>query len=389
MKKYVLFFVSLLLSVTSYAQPLRDINYEYLYNPDVSVSLELKPVRNQESYTVLYTLTVKDTTGLERQFTIEWEGRDQLSDKEGTAIKLFGEVVSRHAKGLHGRGDIPAAGAPQFLVARVTNQAARRAWLFYTSLEPGLPVNNFLMRNGSVVTTPYILTDDRVTLAQDANEWMVFYYNDDFPAAAPAFSEALARVSRGMEIDSTYRVRGGDQLSFSQKGLYLLQKDTASLEGFAFRVEDDYPQYTKVVNLSGPLIYISTRQESERLALAKGNKKAFDRIVLSIATETERARILMRNYFRRVELANRYFTSYKEGWKTDRGMVYIIFGKPDEVFRFNDREIWSYDNDQFKISLTFTRSGSLFDPDNFVLIREKKYENTWYEVIDLWRNARF
>lgn len=159
--------------------------------------------------------------------------------------------------------------------------------------------------------------------------------------------------------------------------------------GLAFRVEDDYPQYTKLVNLSGPLIYISTRQESERLALAKGNKKAFDRIVLSIASDTERARILMRNYFRRVELANRYFTSYKEGWKTDRGMVYIIFGKPDEVFRFNDREIWSYDNDQFKISLTFTRSGSLFDPDNFVLIREKKYENTWYEVIDLWRNARF
>jgi hypothetical protein len=24
-----------------------------------------------------------------------------------------------------------------------------------------------------------------------------------------------------------------------------------------------------------------------------------------------------------------------------------------------------------------------------VLIREKKYQTTWYEVIDLWRNARF
>ena len=97
----------------------------------------------------------------------------------------------------------------------------------------------------------------------------------------------------------------------------------------------------------------------------------------------------MRSYFRRVELANRYFTSYKEGWKTDRGMIYIIFGKPDTVFRFNDREVWDYKNDRLEISFTFSRSSSLFDPDNFVLIREKKYENAWYEMIDLWRNARF
>ena len=44
---------------------------------------------------------------------------------------------------------------------------------------------------------------------------------------------------------------------------------------------------------------------------------------------------------------------------------------------------------QFKIRFDFARSGSLFDPDNYVLIRDKKYEDTWYEVIDLWRNARF
>ena len=71
-------------------------------------------------------------------------------------------------------------------------------------------------------------------------------------------------------------------------------------------------------------------------------------------------------------------------------MIYIIFGKPDEVFRFDNREVWRYDNEQFRdISFNFSRSNSLFDPGNYVLIREKKYEDTWYEVIDLWRNARF
>src|SRR5688500_9793242 len=339
MEKYILLFVSLVGSVTSYAQPLRYINYEYLYNPDALVSFHLKPVRGEHSYTVLYSLNVKDTTGLASRYSIEWEGRGLLSDKEGNALTLVDEMTSRHARGLQGRGDIPVAEASQFLVARVTNQGVRQAWLFYTALEPNLPMNNFLLRNGSVVTEPYVRITDRVMLAKDTGEWIVSYYDDNFPPAAPAYSEALARVSRGMAIDSVYHVRGDQALTFAAKGLYLLQKDTTSLQGFAFRAEEDYPQYSKIVNLSGPLIYISTRQESERLALAKGNKKAFDRVVLTIASDTERARLLMRSYFRRVELANRYFTSYKEGWKTDRGMVYIIFGKPDEVFRFNDREV--------------------------------------------------
>ena len=97
----------------------------------------------------------------------------------------------------------------------------------------------------------------------------------------------------------------------------------------------------------------------------------------------------MRSYFRRVELANYYFTSYKEGWKTDRGMIYIIFGLPDEVFKFSDREVWNYNNASYKVTFNFAKSPTIFGPDNFVLIRQKKYQTTWYEVIDLWRNARF
>src|SRR5690606_12532002 len=111
--------------------------------------------------------------------------------------------------------------------------------------------------------------------------------------------------------------------------------------------------------------------------------------ILSITQDTERARILMRNYFRRVELANRYFSSYKEGWKTDRGMVFIIFGLPDEVYLFDDREVWEYKNNRLSESFVFVRSGSIFDPGNKVLIRQRKKESSWYEGVDLWRNARF
>lgn len=376
-------------SVCSHGQPLRDINYEYLYNPDASVSFQLKAVRGAEDYTILYSLRVRDTVGLMNQFNIAWEGRSMLGDKEGDAIALREGERTRTLSGFSGRGTISGATAPRYILAKVIHKTSNRAWLFYSALEPNNPVAAFLTRNGSVVTEAYLRTNESATLPDDSGRWIVSYYDDDFPAAAPAFSEAQARVSRIMESDSIYNLMANEEVNFSKKGLYLLQKDTTSIEGLAFRVEEDYPQYTRLTNLPGPLIYISTRQEYERLIASTGNKKAFDRVILSIASDTDRARILMRNYFRRVELANRFFTSYKEGWKTDRGMIYIIFGKPDTVFRFDDREVWTYDNDQFDIRFNFSRSSTLFDPDNFVLIREKKYESTWYEAIDLWRNARF
>jgi GWxTD domain-containing protein len=223
---------------------------------------------------------------------------------------------------------------------------------------------------------------------QRDSSWVVSYYDDNFPAAAPAFSEGQAKVARTMVADSVYTQVDGNRVEMHRKGLYLFQKDTLAAEGFAVRVENDYPKFSRFRNLPGPLIYICTKQEYDRLELAS-DKNAFDRTVLSITGDTERAKKLIRSYFRRVELANEYFTSYKEGWKTDRGMIYIIFGLPNEVYRFDDREVWYYENGLFNITFDFARSGSLFDPDNYVLIRDKKHKETWYEVIDLWRNARF
>lgn len=388
MKKYISI-VFLLLSITVYAQPLRDINYVYLYNPDEAFTFNLKSVRGEGSFTILYALQVKDTSGFMNDYSIQWEGRALLNDKAGTDLSFNNNVSARNKSGLEGRAIIPIQDAPKYIVARVIKNSDKRAWLFYTALESNHPVNNFLTRNESLVLDPFIHTNEKVKLAIDSSEWMVSYYDDNFPPAAPAFSEGQARVSRGMQIDSAFHVLGGDEINFSKKGLYLVQKDTNSLEGLALRVEEDYPQYAKLLNLAGPLIYICTKHEYDRLELAKGNKKAFDRVILSMVTDTGRARSLMRSYFRRVELANQYFTSYKEGWKTDRGMIYIIFGLPNEVFKFNDREVWNYKNDQFTKRFNFSKSSSLFDPDNYILIRDEKFKDAWYEVIDLWRNARF
>jgi GWxTD domain-containing protein len=53
-------------------------------------------------------------------------------------------------------------------------------------------------------------------------------------------------------------------------------------------------------------------------------------------------------YYRRVAYANEAFSHYVEGWRTDRGMVFIILGAPNNVerhpFEFDSKpyEIWQY-----------------------------------------------
>jgi GWxTD domain-containing protein len=57
---------------------------------------------------------------------------------------------------------------------------------------------------------------------------------------------------------------------------------------------------------------------------------------------------LMEEYYRRVAYTNQAFGTYIEGWRTDRGMVYIRFGPPENVerhpFEYNTKpyEIWYY-----------------------------------------------
>ncbi|MFO7447045.1 MAG: GWxTD domain-containing protein [Ignavibacteriaceae bacterium] len=57
---------------------------------------------------------------------------------------------------------------------------------------------------------------------------------------------------------------------------------------------------------------------------------------------------IFNEYYRRVSLANENFSHYIEGWRTDRGMVLIILGAPNNIerhpFEYNSKpyEVWQY-----------------------------------------------
>lgn len=383
--KHLIFIACVLTASLANAQALRDINYNYQYGSSEDFSFAMKPVRVKGQWHVAYRLEVRDTSVRTKDYVINWELRKDLAEKTGASLD---DSTAASPTALVGIKIIAVNAQPEVLVAKIIHQPSRRAWLFYRILEPNYPVTFSLQEQGQPVPQSYVSISDELGLIGE-EPVIVSYYDDAFPASLPPFAEAQGRVSKGMKVDSTFNVQPGSPVNFSKKGLYLLQKDTMAIEGLTVRAEDDYPKFARVASLAGPMVYICTKQEFDRLSNSKIDKKQFDKVILSITNDTDRARKLIRNYFRRVELANLYFTSYKEGWKTDRGMIYIVFGVPDQVYKFQDREVWHYDADMFKVNFTFLKSPTLFDPDNYVLLRDKKYQQTWYEVIDLWRNARF
>jgi GWxTD domain-containing protein len=70
-------------------------------------------------------------------------------------------------------------------------------------------------------------------------------------------------------------------------------------------------------------------------------------------------------YFERIKYANSHFKfDFTEGWRTDRGRVYVLYGKPDETDRYpfeSDKrayEIWKYNAVEGGVEFVFVDLGN-------------------------------
>jgi GWxTD domain-containing protein len=141
--------------------------------------------------------------------------------------------------------------------------------------------------------------------------------------------------------------------------------------------------------MMGPLRYITTKQEYSEMVMKENKKLAIDDFWLKITGTTERGKKVIKKFYTRVQLANKNFSSYKEGWKSDRGMVYIIYGPPDVVYKNNFSESWIYGEEGNLISLNFTfvKIRNPFTDNDFSLDRSPIYKNSWYLAVDAWRQG--
>jgi len=218
------------------------------------------------------------------------------------------------------------------------------------------------------------------------------YFKNDYPLSPPPFSNDRAKLlSYSSDQTTMLDLNEDNRIKVTRPGIYHFQFDTMVKEGYTFfYFEEDFPNLTNAESLIESIRYLTTREEFSKILSSKDRKQAVDDFWLKLGGNRERARILIKNYYSRVQYANRFFTSYYEGWKTDRGLIYIIFGPPASVYRTDVSESWNYSSNSYYGSLTFTfdKLSNPFTDNDFTLRRSNYFEIPWYKAVDSWRDGR-
>lgn len=254
----------------------------------------------------------------------------------------------------------------------------------------------YLMKHlsGKPVFKPFVNIFDTLLISKPSEaskKIFVKYFSKNFsPAYAPFDSDKIIRES--MKPDEIYNLPVKNRQAFfvpRKKGLYHLQTDTAAGGGKIFFVGDwSFPAFRKAEDLLKPLIYITETKEYKQIVNAENKKLEIDKFWLNSAGNKEKARQLISVWYKRAQYANRYFTSYKEGWKTDRGMIYILFGPPDMLNYNEEGEKWTYPADEGANKVfQFIRENPNISQTDYRLKRNIKYTNSWYKAVDSWRNG--
>lgn len=242
---------------------------------------------------------------------------------------------------------------------------------------------------GNLILPKYIYSGDTIRLQHNHDTIQQFYIKHFEPIAAPALppqSNERVNFSPLRAYDELLVVPRNTNIQLTRPGLYFVQTDSASNKGaFMVSVHADYPKMTLLIDLIDCMRYITKNEEYELLNNATDKKGELDRYWLKRNADKDKARNLLRTYFKRAEEANYFFTSYKEGWKTDKGLIYIVFGTPKTVRKLSNKEIWFYPATQYRppVEFVFQRVGEIF-----TLERNESYRDVWGMEINAWRTGR-
>lgn len=183
-----------------------------------------------------------------------------------------------------------------------------------------------------------------------------------------------------------------------QRGNYRFDVSTDEEEEELFKARDfgvrskNYPSIKSAAELAQPLYYLMNDDEYEQLMATQNQdslKQQVDRFWLKNLNNKNRAKEVIEKYYQRVEEANKQFSNFKEGWKTDLGMIYILFGPPWYVDRSLNRMSWSYsynrNNPDYNYNFATPKLKSEFFPfQNYLLQRNQYYFNIQYQQTQLW-----
>ncbi len=155
---------------------------------------------------------------------------------------------------------------------------------------------------------------------------------------------------------------------------------------------ESYPLLAKAHELAAPLRYLMSDKEHQALMSISdpdSMKIAIDKFWLGNIKDPKVAKNVIALFYERVEEANKLFSNFKEGWKTDQGMVYILFGPPFFIDQSLTTMAWyySYNRGDLRNTIAFFSPRARtkeFPFDNYVINRASYYSQIYFQQRDLW-----
>jgi len=244
----------------------------------------------------------------------------------------------------------------------------------------------------------YLKINDTVTIRYKkakAQKLYVKYYHRNFPLPLPPFS-VTEQPHFEYKPDSLFVVESSNQgkVDFipTKKGFYHFQIDTSTRDGLTlFIFSDNFPEVKKGEDMFYPLRFITSKEEYDSIDLSSDLKSAIEKFWLNTTNyDKEKTRRIIQKYYTRVQNANEQFTSYTEGWRTDRGMIYLIYGKPKSIYKAEYYEAWTY-NEATNLSVytfSFIKVMNPFTDNDYKLDRSQIYRQEWFLSVDDWRTGK-
>lgn len=226
----------------------------------------------------------------------------------------------------------------------------------------------------------YIHRSDYTMTGSD--RFLVMQFPEQFTPADPPMEE-MKPLAPQVAADTSFMMSGDSSLSTGY--FYTFLKDSIATVGVTvLRMPPYFPEYRQLGELVEAMLYLTSEPERKSLLNARNLKKTFDSFWMNTYSTKSRARTAIRRYYNLIKRSNRLFTDFKPGWKTDRGMMYIIFGKPNEVFRTANSEEWYYDDGK---AFEFTIISSFFAPRTYGLRRSREFEDLWFTQLATIRRS--
>jgi GWxTD domain-containing protein len=231
----------------------------------------------------------------------------------------------------------------------------------------------------------------RIWTRKPINQLFIKYSASSLNLPPPPFT-SLFEPTYSFKADSVWVIPYSKQkiMTLPYKGLYLLQIDSMATEGlYLANSGNSFPRVEELETMIPPLEYLTTTEEFKLIAKEENKKLAMDNFWLKLSKNTEVSRELIRIYYNRMQYANVYFSGFKPGWKTDRGMIYMIFGPPSYIRKTALSETWEYyvRQNSTNLTITFLKTFSPYTENHYTMQRNETFTPFWRDAVSSWRNG--